>query len=44
MRDLLKPVPLIGLAVLMFLLTLSAYGAGVLLAEQVADYTVEPRP
>lgn len=44
MKTLLNPIVLISLAVLIFLLGLSAYGAGVLLAEQVADYNVEVQP
>lgn len=41
LKELLSPIPLVGIVVLVFLLTLSAKGAGVLLAEQIADYTVQ---
>lgn len=44
MKDLLNPLVLTSLTVLVFMLVLSAYGAGVLLAEQVDDYNVEAQP
>lgn len=38
MKDLLKPLPLISITVLVFLLITSCYGTGVWMAEQVATY------
>lgn len=43
LKELLSPIPLAGIIALVFLLTLSAKGAGVLIAEQVAEYNVQAR-